>query len=162
MVDAQRERHIESAYVAGTPTSFRAFIDSLPANTAHTITVKAQRRSKSAKQLAWYWGAILPALSLKTGYTVEDMHAWCKYKFLNPPELKTLVIVDANGEVIEEAHIDGPETVSLLTTRQFADYCEDVRMFAADSLQVYIEDPNINWKRNKRKTENDLPAAKAA
>lgn len=142
--------------------SLKAAIALLPANTCHTITLKPQRRAKSAKQLAWYWGAILPALAAHTGYTVEEMHAWCKYKFLNPPELKTLVIVDAQGEVIEEAHIDGPETVSLLTTAQMADYCEDVRMFAADRLQVYIEDPDINWKRNKRKTENDLPAAKAA
>lgn len=121
--------------------------------------MRRKRRSKSQKQLAWYWGVILPALSERTGYTVEEMHAWCKYKFLNPPEFKTLVIVDAHGEVVEEAHVEGPETVSLLTTGQMADYTEDIRLFAADKLQVYIEDPNPRWKEEAQRARQRLREA---
>lgn len=119
-------------------------------NTQVDITVSKHRNSKSRDQLAWYWGAILPALAERTGYTPEEMHAWCAYKFLNPPERKTLEIVDQHGEIVEYADVQVvPDRVKLLTTSQMADYCEDIRLFAADRLQVFIEDPDKHWKRNK-------------
>jgi hypothetical protein len=114
------------------------------------ITFSKHRASKSRDQLAWYWGAILPALADRTGYSPEEMHAWCAYKFLNPPERKTLEIVDVNGEIVEYADVQVvPDRVSLLTTGQMADYLTDICEFAGASLGLHIPPADKHWKQQK-------------
>lgn len=131
------------------PAAFKAYLASL-ANSCVEIIVRKQRERKSTRQLRWYWGAILPALSEYTGYTPEEMHAWCTYKFLDSPERKTLVIADTAGEVIEEADVQlYPDRVHLLSTSQMASYCDDIRQFAAERFHVVIDDPDKFWKSKK-------------
>lgn len=149
--DSEAKPHVDDM------DGYRAHLRSL-ANSTIEIIVRKRRERKSQRQLGWYWGCILPALSEYTGYTVEEMHAWCTYKFLNPPEKATLVIADSQGEVIEEADVQlYPDRVHLLTTGQMADFCEDVRQFAAERFHVVIDDPDRFWKSRKSGAKSSGP-----
>ena len=136
--------------------AYRGHLASLK-NCAVEFVIRKRRDRKSQRQLGWYWGCILPALSEYTGYAVEELHAWCTYKFLNPPERTTLVIADSQGEVIEEADVQlYPDRVHLLTTGQMADFCEDIRNFAAERFHVVIPDPDKFWKQTKLRAKAGL------
>lgn len=106
-----------------------------------TITVAAKRATRSALQNAWYWGQILRLLSEHTGYTVDELHEYCKQRF-NP---KRVSFCDANGEVKDEAAIG--QSTARLNRIAFADYCEAIREWAAgEPLYVAIPDPDPNWR----------------
>ena len=86
-----------------------------------------------------------------TGHDVDELHAYCSHKFLNPPERKQLVIVDVDGVVVDEADVQlYPDRVRLLSTSQMADYCDDIRQWAAADLHLDIPDPDRRWKINRR------------
>ncbi len=94
--------------------AYRAHLASLT-NTPVEIIIRKARSRKSQEQLGWYWGCILALLADRTGHTEEEMHAYCAHKFLNPPMLRTLVIADDDGEVVEEVDVQlQADRVSLL------------------------------------------------
>ena len=147
VVDAAGVLHVDRAVKAGMD---RHVSDRLR-NSPVEIIVRKQRSQKSQRQLGWYWGGILPALSELTGYEPDELHAYCTQKFLNPPERKTLAICDAHGVVVDEADVQlYPDRVHLLTTAQMADYCEDIRQWAALELYLDIPDPDPEWRRQSR------------
>lgn len=151
IIDARGTCHVEPACIEGQRRTLREALAQLPPNSAHQLVLKSRRRSKSQKQLGYYWGYLLPMASEATGYPVEDMHGYFKSKFLNPPDFKTLVIADkTTGEVIDEAYVEDTDTVHKLTTVQMAEYTEDVRNFLAERLQLVTADPDPNWKLNRR------------
>lgn len=100
------------------------------------ITVERARATRSLAQNAWYWGCILKLLSDHTGYTVDELHEYCKQRFNS----KKVAFCDEHGVVKDE------ETIGLSTTRlnkiTFGEYCEAIRQWAAEDLHVYIPDPN--------------------
>lgn len=153
MIDAEAKLHPDN------PAQHRAHLRAL-VNTRVEYLIRKARSRKSQKQLGWYWGCILPWLSEATGHTVDEMHAYCTHKFLNPPMLRTIVIADGQGEVVEE--VDVPlhaDRVHLLNTGQMADYCDDIRQWAAGRpLCLAIPDPDAAWKVTQARQK----AAKAA
>lgn len=105
-----------------------------------TITVEKKRATRSLDQNAWYWGVILKLLSEHTGYTVDEMHEYCRERF-NP---KRLIVQNAVGEVIDERRIG--QTTTKLNKITFGEYCEQIREWAAADLGVVIPDPDPNWR----------------
>lgn len=99
------------------------------------VTVRRQRAARSLAQNAWYWGVIVQALSNHTGYTPDDIHELLKAKFLP----KQLAVCDGNG-VIEENFVIGGSSAKLNKV-QFGEYCEAIRRWAAETLDVNIPDP---------------------
>jgi len=87
------------------------------------------RRSKD--QNAYYFGVVLKLLAEHTGYTVEEMHEICKYKFLGY-DLKEL----------EGENIPLINSSAKLSTVDFMGYIEEIRGWAASELSVNIPDPN--------------------
>lgn len=165
--------HVFGRIVVGTSKSVPVFLgvcdsaacvhvreDQRAAYTAHRASLKNSpieiilrkaRSRKSQEQLGWYWGCILPMLAELTGHDVDELHAYCTQKFLNPPERKTLVISDKDGVVVDEADVQlYPDRVHLLTTGQMADFCEDIRMWAAADLRLVIPDPDKRWREHRR------------
>ena len=106
-----------------------------------TITIERARATRSELQNRWYWGQILRLLSEHTGYTVDELHEYCKHKF----NAKTVCIQDKDGVVVEE------ERVGISTTKlnriTFGEYCEAIRQWAAQDLGVNIPDPDPNWRQ---------------
>lgn len=107
-----------------------------------TITVAPKRATRSALQNAWYWGQILRLLSDHTGYTVDELHEYCKQRF----NAKTVCLVDSDGVVKDESRV-GMSTTKL-NRLTFGEYCEAIRIWAAADLDVRIPDPDPNWRQN--------------
>jgi hypothetical protein len=105
-----------------------------------TITVAAKRATRSALQNAYYFGVCLRLLSEHTGYTVDELHEYCKQRF----NAKTVCLVDADGVVKDESRV-GMSTAKL-NRITFGEYCEAIRIWAAADLDVRIPDPNPAWK----------------
>lgn len=104
------------------------------------LTVREQRNRRSGRQLRWYWGQILELLSEHTGYTPDELHDYCKSRFIP----KRLAICDGNGVVIDERVIGG--STGKLKAGEMADYCESIRQWAAEELGVVIPDPDPTWR----------------
>ena len=66
--------------------------------------------------------------------------------------LRTLVIADEQGEVVEEVDVQlQADRVSLLTTSQMAEYCDEIRLWAAGApLHLDIPTPDKRWKIHQR------------
>ena len=105
-----------------------------------SVTIERKYATRSENQNAWYFGCILPLLSEHTGYTVDELHEYCKSRF----NAKTVTIVDANGEIKDESRIG--QTTTKLNKLTFGDYCERIREWAASDLGVTIPDPDPDWR----------------
>ena len=90
------------------------------------------------------WGVVLAMLSEHTGYTVDELHAWAKAKFLP----KQMAIAGANGEIVDEYVVGGSTTK--LNKLQFSEYVEQIRRFAAEHLDVVIPDPDRERRHANR------------
>lgn len=88
-------------------------------------------KSRSGQQNKFLWGVVYALLADKTGYTAEEMHEICRYKFLP----RKYLIID--GEEVEIR-----KSTTKLTTTEFEAYIERIRVFASSELQVVIPDPS--------------------
>lgn len=100
------------------------------------IEVSRRRATRSINQNAYYFGVVLQLISDYTGYTVDELHDAMKAKFIP----KKLAFCDGNGVVQDELVLGG--STRKMTTIEFHDYIEQIRRFAAESLDVNIPDPD--------------------
>jgi hypothetical protein len=100
------------------------------------ITIEPRKAARSQPQNRWYWGCIIDLLSEHTGYSPEELHELLKAKFLP----KKLAVCDGNGVIRGEFVIGGSTTK--LNKNDFGEYCERIRQWAAETLDVVIPDPD--------------------
>jgi hypothetical protein len=100
------------------------------------ITVERVHATRSVQQGRWYWGVIVELLSDHTGFTPDEMHEVLKAKFLP----KRLAVAGDNGVIVDEFVIGGSS--AKLDKLQFGEYCEAIRRWAAEELNVVIPDPD--------------------
>jgi len=91
---------------------------------------------RSTQANAYYWGIVVAAISEHTGYEAHETHELLKQLFLPKP----IYLRDGGGDVIAKVVIS--QTTTTLTTKDFYEYVEKIRRFAATTLNVYIPDPN--------------------
>ena len=100
-----------------------------------TVRVERLKATRSLKQNAFYWGVIIQGLSEHTGYTADEMHEFLKAKFIP----KRLAVLKGNGEISDELVIGG--TTTTLDTIEFSDYCAAIQQWAAEELDLLLNDP---------------------
>jgi hypothetical protein len=105
------------------------------------VIIRKRRSKRSDRANRWYWGCILEALSEKTGHTPDELHEYCKARFIP----KRLAICDGNGVVIDDRVVGGSTTK--LNREEMADFCEEIRRWAAQDLELVIPDPDPKWAR---------------
>lgn len=93
------------------------------------LNLDSYKLPRSNEQNRYYWGVVLEALSDLTGYTPEEMHEWCKSKWLSYS-----IDIDGNLQVIAKSTTD-------LDTLEFTNYIEKIRDFAASNLGEHIPSP---------------------
>lgn len=109
-----------------------------------TITVERKRATRSEIQNKWYWGQILRLLSEHTGYTVDELHDYCKQRF----NATTVCVIDQrSGDVVDQQRIG--KSTAKLNRVAFGEYCEQIRQWAASDLGVVIPDPDPNWRQKE-------------
>ena len=99
------------------------------------IRIERKRATRSVEQNAWYWSCLVGLVAEHTGYTPDEIHELYKAKFIP----KRLAVADGNGEIVGEFVIGGSTTK--LSTKEFTEYAEAIRQWAAETLHVVIPDP---------------------
>jgi hypothetical protein len=103
------------------------------------VVIKFERKGskRSSPQNRYYWGCVIKEITLRLrdlGHqwlTDEDVHDMMKLKFNHEQ------IVSEEGEVLEL-----PKSTTTLTKTQFAEYVDNIRMWASGFLGINIPDPN--------------------
>lgn len=84
-------------------------------------------KPRSLKENNYYWGVVLQTIADGTGYTPEEVHDAMRWKFLR------------KGQRFETV-----ASTSSLSTYEFEEYLEKIRMFAAQELNCPIPLPKQN------------------
>lgn len=93
------------------------------------VSIEKQKKARTSQQNRYYFGIVLKVVSLKTGYTVEELHDVFKLKFNST--FKKL------GSMEERI----PQSTASLKTDAFSEYIENIKRFAAEELDgIYIPD----------------------
>lgn len=111
--------------VLDSPNKFRDYLFTLQDKRVD-IVVGIPKKQRSNQENRYYWGVVIKLLSDHLGYTDEEMHDALKMLFLkdNSREIPTL------------------RSTTELTTIEFEKYLENIKMWAANIMNVYIPDPN--------------------
>jgi hypothetical protein len=105
------------------------------------VVIKFERKGskRSSPQNRYYWGVVIREITIRLrelGHqwlNDEDVHDMMKLKFNHEQ------IVSEEGEVLEL-----PKSTTALTKTQFAEYVDNIRMWAVGFLGINIPDPNAN------------------
>jgi len=105
-----------------------------------TVTVARKHATRSGDQNAYWWGVCVHLVSEHTGYDPDEVHQLAKQMFLP----KALAVPNGNGEIVGEYVIGG--TTTTLTKIEFGEFVERFRRWAAETLDVNIPDPDVDWR----------------
>jgi hypothetical protein len=105
------------------------------------VVIKFERKGskRSSPQNRYYWGCCIKEITIRLrelGYqwiSDEDVHNMMRLKFNYER------IISDQGEALEL-----PKTTTTLTKTQFAEYVDNIRMWAASFLSIDIPDPNTD------------------
>jgi hypothetical protein len=104
---------------------------------AVTIEVKMKKRFRSDVQNAYYWGVVVAMVSERLRELGHEVDRDLTHEFLKGRFLYSELTDPTTGEVMRI-----PRKTSELATEEFIEYLEHVKQFAAETLDIYIPDPN--------------------
>lgn len=104
---------------------------------AVTIEVKLKKRVRSDVQNAYYWGVVVAMIVERLRELGHDVDRDLTHEFLKGRFLYSELTDPTTGEVMKI-----PKKTSELATEEFIVYIEQVKQFAAETLDIYIPDPN--------------------
>ena len=105
------------------------FISKLDLKTVWQITIARHRKNRSLNQnsLLWKWYG---EIAQDTGNTADDIHEFCKQKFLAP------AFIELNGETKEIRR-----TTTKLNTKEMSEFMNQVEAWAASELGIALPRP---------------------
>ena len=108
----------------------------------YLVEVKKVRKPRSNDQNGWLWGCIYPMLldaMIDAGWeftSVEQIHEFFKAQMTADE-----VVNKETGEIIKF-----PSSTAKMDTVTFSSYCEKLREYAREYLNVEIPDPDKYWR----------------
>lgn len=121
-------------------------------NGKYQFTIKKVRKPRTLDQNAWLWGCIYPMMLdglIDAGWEftdIEQVHEFFKSQFTVDK-----VINKYTGEIIEF-----PSSTSKMDTVVFTTYCEKLREYSNEYLNIDIPDPNKEWRNAYKINTNQL------
>ena len=116
---------------------FNGFLISLEGKDVD-VTVKKKKKTRSNPQNAFYWGVVIKLLCETTGYNDDEMHNALKMLFLQDRSRKIPTL----------------RSTTTLSTMEFEDYLEKIRIWASTELSCNIPLPNeVDFEENKPVSE---------
>lgn len=94
----------------------------------YLVTISQPKATRSARINRLYWAGYVRPFCERTGCTPLEMHAYFKQRFLPSQHL---VLVDAHGEVKDEADIPRLTTTTL-TEQEFKNFLREIEALALD------------------------------
>lgn len=92
------------------------------------LVIRKKRNPRSMRQNSFYWGVVIEILADHLGYTPEEMHAALKIHFLRFRS--------------EQSPLISVKSTTALSAEEFNEYVNQIVMWAAKDLNVYIPDPH--------------------
>jgi hypothetical protein len=146
--DVNRSRDIERVVHA---------LEELADDKTWRVSIEEEKSKRSSDQNAYYWGVVVEMMSQETGYEPEEIHEYlcgARWGWKDKRVPKT----PRNPEGIESVPVrtttmneDGKRSV--LKIMEFSDFVEFARRFAAKKLNLFIPDPNPNYKLHEERQE---------
>ena len=110
----------------------------------YQISIKTVRKPRTNDQNGWLWGCIYPMLLdalNEAGWEFTDSEQ--VHEFFKSQMTSDKVVNKHTGEIIEF-----PGSTSQMDTLTFATYCEKLREYGNEFLNIEIPDPDKFWKQN--------------
>lgn len=103
----------------------------------YCLSIKSAKEEeiRSNRQNRYLWGVPYKLLSEHLGYTIEEIHDICKYKFLSRPEIIHNIIKHRDEEIVIT------KSTTILNTADFERYTSSIRQWASE-LGVFVPEPN--------------------
>jgi hypothetical protein len=102
-----------------------------------TIEVKPRKVYRTLPMNSYYWGVVVAMVSDRLRELGHDIDRDLTHEFLKGRFLYSELTDPNTGEVMKI-----PRKTSELATEEFIEYMEHVKQFAAETLDIYIPDPN--------------------
>lgn len=110
------------------------------------VVIRRHRLKRSDEQNAALWAVAYKTLRDATGNDPEDLHryfcgeyfGWVEYEVMGARRKRPRRTTTTN----EDGHRD------LITTLDFADFYNFVQQRSAETVGVFIPDPDPNWRQN--------------
>jgi len=110
----------------------------------YQISIKRVRKPRSNDQNGWLWGCIYPMLLdalIDAGWEFTDTEQ--VHEFFKSQMTTDKVVNKHTGEIIEF-----PESTAQMDTLTFSTYCEKLRDYGREYLNIEIPDPDKFWRQN--------------
>ena len=103
----------------------------------YKVEISKQYKIRSLQENKYYFWIILKMLSDELWYEVDEVHELMKERFLTKIEkLKS----------DKRVKLKRTKSTSELTTQEFEEYLENIRVFASKYLNIIIPLPNQNYE----------------
>ncbi len=96
------------------------------------VTVVRQQHIRSLSQNRYYWGVVVEMVAGYIGESREETHALLKARFLPGRRI----------ELLDGRFLEMPPSTRLLTTEQFSEYIQGIKVWAAQFLGLSIPEAN--------------------
>jgi hypothetical protein len=116
-------------FVPENMDGFKKWMESLNEKKVELV-VQKEKRSKTSKQLAYYWSVAVRIISQETGDDPDSTHAFLKSMFLK------------SYKVVKNKRYTVVGSVRKLTTVRMNEYVEKCRRWGAQELNLNIPEPN--------------------
>ena len=93
------------------------------------LTLRKSSSQRSLKANAYYWGVVVKLIADHCGYDSDEMHEALKYKFLS-------------NHLEDEKGLTKIKSSASLSVDEFINYTNQVVIWAARDLQVFIPSPH--------------------
>lgn len=111
----------------------RSEVSKFEKGTVLVLDLKRHKNKRSIPQNSYLWGVVYKVIGDELGYDVNDIHEYCKDKFLPKRELTNKI----TGEIFE-----AKESTSKMDKENFSKYLEGILFWASNELNIYVPDAN--------------------
>lgn len=112
------------------------------------VTVEQYRRTRSTEQGQALWGLAYKLLRDETGNDADDLHTYFCGEFFGWVERE--VMGQKRRRPLRTTTTDADGKASLLTTIEFAEFFSFIQQRAAESVGVFIPDPDPHWREHEK------------
>lgn len=122
---------------------FASAMREMPAGLRLTVTVEEEKDVRTLAANRYLWGVVYKWIEQETGQPKESTHADMCERFLRR---QVHYIDKQTGLTVEKEYVVGS---SGLTPREFYEFVENVRLFAAEWHGITIPDPDPEYRRRR-------------
>jgi hypothetical protein len=111
--------------ILNAPERYAAYLPTLNGKEVQ-LSVGSVKKQRTKRENRYYWGVVIRLLSEVTGYNDDEMHDALRMLFLKDTD-RTIPVIRSTAS---------------LTTLEFENYLEKIRLWAGEKLNCYIPLPN--------------------